>query len=147
MLFRSKPHQVDRVWVIQEQLGEQASLVYTCLPPSFQSLFTVNALFQPTLRMRPGEVQRWRFINATATPRGFGLLQLLDGNNNAHPMHLIAVDGITFYGRAPQPKTSWQLAPGGRADFLVRIPPTTSTGFFKVRKAARCRGRIRVRVG
>lgn len=131
-----KPHQVDRVWVIQEQLGEQASLVYTCLPPSFQSLFTVNALFQPTLRMRPGEVQRWRFINATATPRGFGLLQLLDGNNNAHPMHLIAVDGITFYGRAPQPKTSWQLAPGGRADFLVRIPPTTSTGFFKVRKAA-----------
>lgn len=131
-----KPDQVDRVWVIQEQLGDQASLVYTCLPPSFQSLFSVNGLFQPTLRMRPGEVQRWRFINATATPRGFGLLKLLDANNNPHPIHLIAVDGITFYGKAPQPKTSWQLAPGGRADFLVRIPPTTASGFFKVRKAA-----------
>ncbi len=128
-------HQVDRVWLIQEQLGDQASLVYSCLPPSFQSFFTVNGLFQPTLTMRPGEVQRWRFINASATPRSFGLLQLLDANDNPHPMHLIAVDGITFYGKAPQPKTSWQLAPGGRADFLVRLPPTTSFGFFKVRKA------------
>ncbi len=131
-----KEDQPDRIWLIQEQMGAQASLCYSCLPPSFVSAFTVNGLFQPTLKVRPGRVERWRFINATATPRGFGQIQLLDAANNPVPMHLIAVDGITFYDKAPQPKTTWQLAPGGRADFLVQFPPIGAFSFFNVRKAA-----------
>ncbi|MEM7309369.1 MAG: multicopper oxidase domain-containing protein [Planctomycetota bacterium] len=126
----------DRVWLIQEQLGDQASLVYSCLPGSFTSTFTVNGQFQPTLKMHPGQVERWRFINASATPRGFGEIQLLDPLGNPLEMHLVAVDGITFYGQSPQPKTTWQVAPGGRADFLVKIPPLSPVdGIYTVRKA------------
>ena len=77
--------------------------------------FTVNSLNSPTLKMLPNEIQRWRIIDGTATPRGifnFVILQVprdakgqpvedkvVDFSNR---MYLIAVDGITFYGHKPQ---------------------------------------------
>lgn len=129
------PNKPDRVWIMQEQVDDQASLVYSCLGPAPTS-FTINGCFQPTLKMAAGQVQRWRFINATATPRGFGTIQLLDSNDNPVPyLHAIAVDGITFYGKAPQTTTGWVLPPGGRVDFLVRIPPTVKAQTYKVHKA------------
>jgi FtsP/CotA-like multicopper oxidase with cupredoxin domain len=125
----------DRVWLIQESVGPQPSQVYSCVPGMTVNDFLVNGLYKPTLKMTAGKVERWRFINATSTPRGFGHIQLLDAADNPQVMHLIAVDGILFYGKAPQPKLEWQLAPGGRADFLVQLPQTGASSFYKVRKA------------
>ena len=42
----------------------------------------------PTLRMRPGEVQRWRLLNAS---EGDNLLVAIEG----HGLNIIAMDGIT----------------------------------------------------
>jgi len=74
--------------------------------------FTVNSLSGSTLKMAPNEIQRWRIIDATATPRGifnFVLLQpIVQGGkitgykDFSNYMYLIAVDGITFYGHKPQ---------------------------------------------
>jgi FtsP/CotA-like multicopper oxidase with cupredoxin domain len=109
----------DLVWVIHELAGENAAAIYTRNPPL--SKFYINGASQPTLTMRPGEIQRWRFINATGTPAGYGEIKLLDSAGQAQPLHLVAVDGITFYGRAPQRKLAWVIPPGGRADFLVQL--------------------------
>ncbi|NES68077.1 MAG: multicopper oxidase domain-containing protein [Okeania sp. SIO2D1] len=54
-------------------------------------------------------------------------------------MYLIAVDGISFYGKPPQKvgadgvgayQGGWEFAPGNRADFLVSLP----AGLYKVIK-------------
>lgn len=44
------------------------------------------------------------------------------------------VDGITFYGHKPQPRDQWLLAPGNRADMLVKFDPGEE-GVYKVLKA------------
>ncbi|MEU0443145.1 multicopper oxidase domain-containing protein [Streptomyces sp. NPDC006186] len=79
------------------------------------SVFTVNGTVNPTLRMRPGQVQRWRLVAATA----FSALRLrLTGPDDSLPLHQIAQDGITF--AAPVTLTTLDLAMGNRADVLVR---------------------------
>ncbi|OIJ63947.1 hypothetical protein WN71_031620 [Streptomyces mangrovisoli] len=85
------------------------------------STFTVNGTVNPTLRLRPGEVQRWRLVAAT----GFTALSLsLAGGDGAPTVHQIAQDGITF----PRPVAldRVELAMGNRADVLVRagVPGT-----------------------
>ncbi|MCW5250332.1 multicopper oxidase family protein [Streptomyces sp. SHP 1-2] len=79
------------------------------------SVFTVNGAVNPTLQLRPGEVQRWRLVAATA----FTALRLdLTGDQGRLTLHQIAQDGITF------PRTvaldGLELAMGNRADVLVR---------------------------
>ncbi len=113
------PGAKDLVWVVHELLGDDAAKLYTRNPPPQR--FYVNGADQPTLDLRPGEVQRWRVINATGTLAGYGAFKLLDAAGQAQPMHLVAVDGITFYGHSPQPKTEWVIPPGGRADFLIQL--------------------------
>ncbi|MGD0864144.1 MAG: multicopper oxidase domain-containing protein [Rhizomicrobium sp.] len=103
--------------------------------------FTVNSLSSPTLTMQPNEIQRWRIIDGTATPRGIYNFALLDatGKDVSNYMYLIAVDGITFFGHKPQqlpvsatPQTTpggRAMAPGNRIDVLVSIP---TPGTYKV---------------
>ncbi|MBI3119592.1 MAG: multicopper oxidase domain-containing protein, partial [Candidatus Hydrogenedentes bacterium] len=74
-------------------------------------LATINGLPAPVVRMQPGEVQRWRLVNAKATEN---LLFELEG----HQLLLIAWDGITL--ATPVSLNSLDLAPGNRADVLVR---------------------------
>ena len=114
---RVAPEAKDLVWMIQEVLGKEAEHLYACNHPT--ASYTVNGKFQPTLRLRPSEVQRWRFINATATPGGFVNLQLLAGNEARQELTLIAVDGYPL--RRMQKRTEYVLPPGGRADFLVQL--------------------------
>ena len=78
---------------------------------SIPSTFLVNGAMNPVLTMAPGEVQRWRVINA-------GGLTTLFLHLGGHAMHRIACDGITF----PKPVTSAavELPIGGRADLLIR---------------------------
>lgn len=86
--------------------------------------WTINGQVNPTIIMRPGEVQRWRFIQAgveTFTPLA------LDG----HVLHQIAMDGITFAKPAQVDKVL--LAPGNRADVLVKAG---TAGTYSLRKLA-----------
>ena len=76
--------------------------------------FTTNGVTNPTLQMRPGEVQRWRLLNAT---EGENLLLTLEG----HGLNVVAMDGITVsntYRLAPG--TPLVIAPGQRYDVLVK---------------------------
>lgn len=124
--------------------------------------FLLNGIYQPTIDLASGQNQRWRFINATSTPRGNISLQLykvpdgelytLPGDYSdtskytLQPMWLIAVDGISFYGKRPHlvgaydasnpaiptdcrtplatttSDTWWEMASGNRADFIINLP-------------------------
>jgi FtsP/CotA-like multicopper oxidase with cupredoxin domain len=132
----------ELIWIVQEIIGDAETVYanirvpqgqpgagerpYGDVPPVVR--FTVNSLTSSTIEMRPNEIQRWRFINATATPRGFMNVAVLDandpdGNFVDGVLHLIAQDGVTFYGKAPQPLLApgQFMAAGNRADFLVKF--------------------------
>ena len=111
------PETSDLIWLVQELAGTGAEQLYSCDHP--HTPYTVNGKFQPTLSLLPGEVQRWRFINATATPGGYMDLQLLDSRNRRQEYMVIAVDGYPLRRRLR--RTSYVLPPGGRVDFLVRL--------------------------
>ena len=158
----------DKIWVIQEiilpsQTDENQQdkdlAVYQrggIAGGGTQGDFLVNGRFQPTITLRAEHIQRWRFINANATPRGFMKLKLLKINDDPNtspsssedldpkngdqaPLWLIAVDGISFYGKPPTligrngnatGLDGWDVAAGNRADFLVQL----DKGWYKVVK-------------
>lgn len=123
------PHN-DYVWVIQEVLpGKNAQAVYT---QSFTTEYYVNGRSKPNLYMNLNEVQRWRFINATGTPHGLCQLVLLDKNGVAQNMSLVAMDGISFYGKKPQVVKAINMGGGNRADVFVQ--PTASGVYTVVRR-------------
>jgi FtsP/CotA-like multicopper oxidase with cupredoxin domain len=75
---------------------------------------TTNGVTNPKLHMRPGEVQRWRLLNASSDNN---LLVALQG----HGLNIIAMDGITVANmyrlKQGEPVV---LGPGQRADVLVK---------------------------
>ncbi len=91
----------------------------------------------PTITMRPGEVRRWRVINAAPRADTFVSLNLagVDGGE-ALEVYQIAFDGITYDRRIEIDTTNngapWEnpaaLAPGNRTDFMVRVPPDAAAG-------------------
>jgi FtsP/CotA-like multicopper oxidase with cupredoxin domain len=87
---------------------------------------TVNGVFVPTVRMRPGEVQRWRFIHA-------GVEDNIALNLDGHQLHEIAADGVALGRRVAWPAAeatdgvrSLLLGPGYRTDVLVKAAPLGS---------------------
>ncbi len=72
---------------------------------------TVNGQINPTIRMRPGETQRWRILNATS---GAFMLLGLEG----HEFHQIAHDGNPL----SQVESTFQLlqGPGERNEVLIQ---------------------------
>jgi FtsP/CotA-like multicopper oxidase with cupredoxin domain len=76
--------------------------------------FTTNGVTNPTLHMRPGEVQRWRLL---AGAQGENLLLSLQ----KHGLNIIAMDGITTGSMVSLPPgTPLVMAPGQRYDVLVK---------------------------
>lgn len=84
--------------------------------------FAVNGQSNPTIDMRPSEVQRWRILNADAID--YFDIALVDENGDDVPgaLHVLAYDGITL----PEVRTvSRQLmVPGNRLEVLVQMPPS-----------------------
>jgi FtsP/CotA-like multicopper oxidase with cupredoxin domain len=131
------PVDQDLLWIVHEVIksGTEANetwdtQVYKCNPPTASdakpgspSTFLVNGEHQPTLTMSPGELHRWRFLNATGTPQGFMTLKFQKkGTSEPVKVVLMAVDGISFYEKQLKPdKSEWPMAPGNRADFLVKL--------------------------
>jgi FtsP/CotA-like multicopper oxidase with cupredoxin domain len=76
--------------------------------------YTTNGVTNPTLHMRPGEVQRWRLLNATD---GDTLLVALE----RHGLNIVAMDGITvantYHLKTGDPVV---MGSGQRIDVLVK---------------------------
>ena len=125
-----KDERPDLVWIVHEIVDDPVENIYDAVTPDGNVAFLVNGLCQPTLVVTAGQIQRWRFINATATHRGIVRLELRKVNaagetdpNAGLPqsMYLIAVDGISFYGKKPQQHDGHDFGPGNRADFLIHL--------------------------
>ena len=97
--------------------------VWSTYKDSFAFL-TTNGAAAPKLEMKPGEVQRWRLLNA-APDIGMALV-LTDESGKSVPMHLLSNDGLTV----PKMITTTDpivLGSGNRADVLVKAPSTPGT--------------------
>jgi FtsP/CotA-like multicopper oxidase with cupredoxin domain len=92
----------------------------TPAPPSRYS-YTTNGVANPTLQMRPGEVQRWRLLNAID---GDNLQLVLVSNvkgQNGLGLNVVAMDAITapktYHLAAGDPLV---IGPGQRMDVMVK---------------------------
>lgn len=83
----------------------------TLFPETATRFLAVNGQRRPMISMRPGEVQRWRILNAGYQD---DLLLVLD----KHDLHAVAYDGIQL--GAVEPHRQILIAPGQRVDVLVR---------------------------
>jgi len=76
--------------------------------------YTTNGVTNPHLHMQPGEVQRWRLLNASD---GDNLLVALQG----HGLNIVAMDGITVGNMYQlQPGDPVVMGSGQRMDVLVK---------------------------
>lgn len=85
---------------------------------SEKDLGFINGGWQPTIRMKDGEWQRWRF--AMTSFKRYTTLEILDQNNNAPcEIQLVAKDGV--YPMQIPRRISYMLIPsGGRVEVLAR---------------------------
>jgi FtsP/CotA-like multicopper oxidase with cupredoxin domain len=124
----------EKVLVIQ-QLGDVITIqsgtpMNTCAGGNPRPL--VNGQLQPTITMRPGEIQRWRIINATmqqVSHLTYSFTGAPSSPGYAPTIRQIAYDGVQLAreryndpacGLAQQ----FTLAPANRIDILVQAPAT-----------------------
>jgi FtsP/CotA-like multicopper oxidase with cupredoxin domain len=115
--------------------------------------YTTNGVVNPTLLMQPGEVQRWRLLNATDAETFQLVLVLKDHPQQGFPtgLNVVAMDGITVpktYHIAatapiiPPPPGPGQLqqtvaadalvmGSGQRMDVMVKAPTTPGTYYLQ----------------
>ena len=121
----------EKVLVIQ-QIGDKINI--NAGPPINTALGgdpfpLVNGQISPTIAMRPGEIQRWRFINATMSQTAWMRYQFQPATSGGPVPEIrqIAFDGIQLaseryldpaFGQSQQ----FTLAPGNRIDILVKAP-------------------------
>ncbi len=91
------------------------------------------------IRIRPGERQLWRVLNASAITY-LNLEVLYDGN--AQPLGLVGMDGFPIGDGLPPPPDARSLVnmqphlivpPGARVEFTITGPPAGTTGLFVTR--------------
>jgi FtsP/CotA-like multicopper oxidase with cupredoxin domain len=111
---------VERVMIIQGLELDNNFRVPSPIPdpsteeaffPRTQILYPINGVPNPTIRMYPGEVQRWRMLNAAEG-------KFLDLRLDGHALHVLAWDGLTL--TTPEPVPSAVLGGGNRLEVLVR---------------------------
>lgn len=113
----------QQVWM--DKNGEIETL------PSTRRPTLVNGQLVPRIRMRPGEVQRWRMIHA-------GIKENLALSFDNHLLNEVAADGISLGRLVPWPSLGEEteaaresalfLAPGYRADVLVQVSGDANPG-------------------
>ena len=87
----------------------------------------INGRIKPLLRMRPGQVERWRMIDSSLfTDLPLVIRPAQPGAN--FKMYRIAIDGITR--PAPEEVTTVDLAPGYRVDLLAAAPTQKGTYYL-----------------
>jgi FtsP/CotA-like multicopper oxidase with cupredoxin domain/peroxiredoxin len=76
---------------------------------------TINGVALPVITLRPGEVERWRFIHS-------GIHEPLMPRLDGHQLYEIAVDGIPLGKMVP--REAIELQPANRSDVLVKASST-----------------------
>jgi FtsP/CotA-like multicopper oxidase with cupredoxin domain len=83
--------------------------------------YTTNGVANPTLHMRPGEVQRWRLLNATD---GDNLQLVLVSNEKGKEglgLNVVAIDAITVPKTYRlKPRDPLVIGPGQRYDVMIK---------------------------
>jgi len=113
---------VNQIATQQNSTPSDSLGIWSTYQNSFMYLLT-NGQTNPVIRMKPGEVQRWRVLNAGS---GVTLVVALEG----HQLNLLANDGITV----PEMVTfetgePYVMASGNRADLLIKAG---SSGTYKL---------------
>ncbi len=85
------------------------------------STVMVNGQVNPRLAIKPGQVQRWRIVNA-CTARFFRL------SLASHTMYLVGTEGGLL--DKPYPVTELLVSPGERVDILVKADKASSSYKF-----------------
>jgi FtsP/CotA-like multicopper oxidase with cupredoxin domain len=88
-----------------------------------------------SLRMRPGQLQLWRVLNASAVT--YLNLAVVFGRAPQR-LGVVAIDGVPINAAgSPGPAVTWTdhigVPPGGRAEFLVDGPPAGQSGLLVTR--------------
>jgi FtsP/CotA-like multicopper oxidase with cupredoxin domain len=116
----------ERVLIVRQQFIDPGGWV----PGPFQ--LTLNfqpavfpAAASPIIQMKPGEKQFWRVANSST--QSFLALQLLFGTT-PQTVELISMDGVPVTGDPML--TTIEVAPAGRAEFIVTGPPAGTTATF-----------------
>jgi FtsP/CotA-like multicopper oxidase with cupredoxin domain/peroxiredoxin len=81
---------------------------------------TVNGVQLPVIRMKPGQIERWRIVDSGQREQIDLQLTAMDGTSPGIPFHEIAVDGLPL-GKSIK-KDVVELLPGYRSDVLVKAP-------------------------
>jgi FtsP/CotA-like multicopper oxidase with cupredoxin domain len=122
---------VDRLLILQ-QISERDNF-FTPGFPNYPPKTLVNGSATPVITMRPGEIQRWRFIGATTQ---VSASLEIGFDPRIRDVRQIAQDGVQFawqnYERQPLRDAegtykNFTLSPGNRADFLVKAPDQPGT--------------------
>lgn len=89
-------------------------------PPSRFS-YTTNGVANPTLRMRPGEVQRWRLLNATDGDNLQLVLVSKKAGGQGLGINVVAMDAITVPNTYRlNPDDPLVIGPGQRFDVMIK---------------------------
>ena len=79
--------------------------------PRSRVFYTVNGQLLPRITMYPGEVQRWRMLNAAEG-------KFMSFHIQDHDFHVVAWDGLTM--PAPEAETDVMMSAGNRVEALVK---------------------------
>ena len=126
-----KLERFEKVMVIQ-QIAENIGFFHPggTRPAGFPPYPLINGQLIPTIEMRYGEVQRWRFISATTNSsiQSSITVKLDPEFFPGFEVKQIAQDGIQFhpinYDNQPLGNAvdGYEISPGNRVDLLVRAP-------------------------
>jgi FtsP/CotA-like multicopper oxidase with cupredoxin domain len=116
----------ERIFVIRQQFLNPLSWI----PGPYQLTLnyqpaTYPIQHSPIIAMKPGEKQFWRVANSST--QAFMSLQVLFGTT-PQTLEVIALDGVPVTGDPMV--TSIDVAPAGRAEFIVTGPPAGTTATF-----------------
>jgi FtsP/CotA-like multicopper oxidase with cupredoxin domain len=120
---------VEKTLVLQ-QVQQRTNLYNDPVAPAY----LVNGQVTPAVHMKAGEVQRWRFINATMQVAAQVSLNFPPGVKTRQ----IAMDGVRFSPEnyaaqplfSPADPSEFNISPGNRADFLIQAP--TVPGVYRL---------------
>ena len=104
----------ERVMVLSQVVFDAFGMIEdfaTVFPETATRFLAINGQRQPTIQMRPGEVQRWRLVGAQYQDDMFLELE-------KHNLYAVAYDGIQL--GSMQELKNVLMAPGQRADILVQ---------------------------
>jgi FtsP/CotA-like multicopper oxidase with cupredoxin domain len=104
----------ERVLILNEVIFDYLGTIEsydTIWPEAVPRFLAINGQRESIIRLRPGEVQRWRIVQACHESN---LRLALEG----HALHAIAYDGISL--SAVEEHDNLVVAPGQRVDILVQ---------------------------